>query len=228
MQHTLLLFDIDGTLLDSGGIGQHAMRTVGQETFEGKLDFKNVRFSGMLDPNIYQEAAQAGGLNDPQTHHQRFHDAYIEELTAELDRRSDESFILPGVIELLKATHAHDGTEMGLLTGNYAAAVPLKLRHAGIDIDRFAVTAFGNEAPTRRELVGLAMHKYQAIHNTPAQARRVIVIGDTPRDIDCAKANGCRVLAVATGRFTAQQLREAGADTVVDDLADASVLMAML
>src|SRR4029079_15724715 len=103
-----------------------------------------------------------------------------------------------GVAAALATIGGDASATLGLVTGNYARAVPLKLRAVGIDPAQFVVGAFGDDAPTRPELVRLAIDRWRArgAHPDPA---RVVVIGDTPRDVDCARKNGCRSVAVATG-----------------------------
>ncbi|XAL99718.1 HAD family hydrolase [Phycisphaeraceae bacterium D3-23] len=228
MDHTLFLFDIDGTLLDTGGVGQRAMRTVATQSFGGKLDFGPIRFGGMLDPDIFHEAAGHGGLEDAASHHQRFHDAYLPLLAAELAQIDRSSTLLPGVIDLLDRLEREVSAVLGVVTGNYAAAAPIKLEHAGIATQRFTVTGFGDQAPTRPLLVRHAMDQYAMLHGQPARPERTIVIGDTPRDIDCAKANGCVAVAVATGRFPAEELRTHGADIVLDNLSDPNAILSLL
>ena len=124
---------------------------------------------------------------------------------------------LPGVAAALAALGADDTATLGLVTGNYARAAPLKLHAAGINPAQFVVGAFGGDAPTRAGLVRLAMRRWDARGGKP-DPRHVVVIGDTPRDVDCAKQNGCRSIAVATGNHTTDQLAATGADAVLPDL----------
>ncbi len=229
MPPTLLLFDIDGTLLDTGGVGRRVMRTVGEREFAGRLNFDPIRFGGMLDPDIFAQAALHGGLTDADTHHQRFHDAYLPALATELQTLAPGQTLLPGIRELLGRLMAEpERSALGMVTGNYPGAADLKLRHAGLDPAAFRFTGFGDQAPTRAGLVVRAMLQYEAAYGSPADPERTIVIGDTPRDIDCAKDNGCVAFAVATGRASAAELREHGADIVVDNLLDPGPLLALI
>ena len=230
----LLLFDIDQTLLDTAGAGRRAMQQVAAELFGAALSFDGVSFSGKLDPVIFTEAATRCGLDDIAGGEQRFRQRYVRELALELQRGEANVRALPGVLDLLEAlgdgqARAVDGARrvLGLLTGNYAAAVPLKLRAVDIEPEWFAITAFGDEAPTRPDLVRLAMERF-ARQCGPVDPQRVIVIGDTPKDVHCAKENGCVAFAVATGEFTADQLRQSGADVAVNDLRDPAPLFELL
>ena len=125
---------------------------------------------------------------------------------------------LEGVAELVRALAGEPGVELGLLTGNYPATGRLKVRHAGLDPDVFKVNAFAMDGVTRRDLPPVALQRYAERHGSPLDPARAIIIGDTPKDVDCALHNGCRVLGVATGEFSADDLRACGAHHVVDKL----------
>ena len=156
-----------------------------------------------------REAAGRLGHHDPSHLHPEFRDAYLAELARELDLGERRPILLPGVLAALAAFRDDPIATLGLVTGNYGRAVPLKLRAAGIDPEQFVVGAFGDDAPTRPDLVRLAMEQWRARGAEP-DPRRVVVIGDTPRDVDCAKKNGCRSVAVATGRHTVEELEAGG------------------
>ena len=226
----LLLFDIDGTLLDTKGAGRRAMERVAAELFGEGFSFDAVSFGGNLDPSIFREAAAANGLNgDHDEAHKAFHAAYIPALAAELASASDalRCEALVGVHEALEQCRTwvnHGVATLGCLTGNYTAAAPVKLHHVGIDATQFTITAFGDEAPTRPGLVEVALTKHRHGSSRPIDPRQVVVIGDTVRDVDCAKAHGCVAYAVCTGAGTRDALIEAGADVVVEDLTDLTPL----
>lgn len=224
----LLLFDLDGTLMDTRGAGLRAMRAVGAALFGDALNFDAVQFGGMLDPLIFAQAAAAGGLADAEQHHDRFRDAYAAALPGELSSQDGASMILPGVLALLDAIEARSPDHLALLTGNYALTGQIKLRHANIDPGRFCLHAWGDLAPTRAGLVAWAMNQFAQRTGQPTDPKRVIVIGDTPRDIACAHAHGCTALAVATGRFSVEQLRAHGPDILLDDLSDLDRVLGLL
>ncbi len=229
---TLLLFDIDGTLLRTNGAGRQAMCNAAAQLFGEAFTFDGISFGGRLDPAIFAEAAQRNALNDHETHHHQFRDLYLNELACALGNSETGRLALPGVLDLLdtlrRRIDAGERLAIGLLSGNYQQAAPLKLAAAGIDIDWFTITAFGDEAHSRPDLVALAMQRYAATTGAPPDPKRVIVIGDTPHDIDCAAAHGCVAFAVATGPFKADELEAAGADIVVQDLADPTALLTLL
>ncbi|MCX5661310.1 MAG: HAD hydrolase-like protein [Planctomycetota bacterium] len=227
---TLLLFDIDGTILRTGGAGMRAMSRVAARLFGDHFTWEGIDSGGHLDPLIFAEAAAINGLGDDPAHHERFHDHYVVELREELRRSTIE--IMPGIHGLLAALREREAAArdivMGCLTGNYTRAVPLKLASVGVQSDWFRVCAFGDEGRTRPDLVALAMRKYEAHTGHKAHPRRVIVIGDTPRDVACAHAHDCLVLAVATGSYTVEKLVAAGADRAVESLADPRPLLEMI
>lgn len=232
MDRILLLFDIDGTLMKSGGAGMRAMFHVGDELFGKHFNWEGIEAGGHLDPLIFAEAAVNNGLDDDPGHHQRFHDAYIKRLAHEFEQSLHLIETMPGVHEILQLLHERQTRQndivMGLLTGNYTKAVPIKLKSIGVDMNWFDITAFGDEAPSRPDLVAVAMNKYQAMTGHSAHPHGVIVIGDTPRDIACAHAHGARVLAVGTGGYDLKQLEACHADAVAEDLSNPGPLLAMI
>jgi len=222
----LTLFDLDGTLMLTGGAGLRAMACVALDLFGDQFSFDGVVAGGGLDPCIFAEAALQSNLRgDHDSHHRRFRDAYLVRLRDELEANPGHIEVLPGVHEALDAVETRSDLALGILTGNYRDAAPIKLAAAGLDIDRFEVGAFGDEAPTRPEMVGLAMRRFESAFGAAIDPAHVVVIGDTPRDVDCAKRNGCVAFAVATGKCNAAMLHDAGADIVVDSLADPTPLL---
>ncbi|HEX3594806.1 MAG TPA: HAD family hydrolase [Polyangiaceae bacterium] len=220
----LVLFDIDGTLLRSQGLGSGAMERAGRKLLGPGFSLEGIDFGGALDPWIYGQAVIRMGREDAHALHDAFHDAYLVELGLSLERRERLPSIIPGVEEALLGLADKAHLTLGLVTGNYSRAAPLKLRAAGLDPARFVVGAFGEDGPTRPELVRIAMEQWAA-RGFAAHPERVVVIGDTPRDVDCARKNGCRSIAVATGWHSLEQLEATGADHVVPDLGDLSALL---
>jgi len=233
MNTTLVLFDVDGTLLLTGKAGMRAMHWVGSQLFGDRFTWDGVEEAGHLDPLILAEALENNGYDRNHTgHHEAFENSYLSQLQKELNANPEAVDALPGVHETLallrQRREARGDVVLGLLTGNYTRAVPIKLGAVGIDPGWFEITAFGDEACTRADLVELAMNKYQTRYGQTIHPRRVIIIGDTPRDIACAKAHGCVAFAVATGRYSTEHLHETGADIVVKDMGDPKVLMAAI
>jgi phosphoglycolate phosphatase-like HAD superfamily hydrolase len=214
----LLLFDIDGTLMLTGGEGLRGMERAGLLVCGERFSLKTISTSGGLDPLIYKEATALAGIEDAHRFHDDFRETYLQELQAGLAANPDKVHLLPGVEPLLRRLRGHPDVTLGLVTGNYTAAVPIKFAAVGLDPAWFPITGFGDEAPDRPAMVRLAIDRYRKRTGQAIGGRDVIVIGDTPHDITCAHANGCLCLAVATGMYKSDTLRKAGADYVLEDL----------
>jgi phosphoglycolate phosphatase-like HAD superfamily hydrolase len=199
------------------------MTRAGRAVLGESFSLEGIDFAGALDPWIYSEAARRMGYAGAAERHDAFRDAYLIELERELSLGASRPHVLPGVFEILERLEESAGVTLGLVTGNYRRAVPLKFRSVGLSVARFPFGAFGDDADTRARLVRLAMTEWAEAGGS-GDSRDTIVIGDTPRDVRCAQENGCRCLAVATGRDSADNLARAGADAVARDLTDADVL----
>jgi phosphoglycolate phosphatase len=224
----LVLFDVDGTLLLTGGAGMRAMKAAAEELFGLSFRWDGIVVAGHLDPLIFAEAAVLNGLGGDPIHHARFRRRYLEVLPGELSRSGEAVRAMPGVHASLAQLRADGAATLGLLTGNYAEAIPIKLAAVDIEPAWFEVTAFGDEADSRPDLVAVAMAKQERRTGAPVDPRRVVIVGDTPRDVECAHAHGCFAFAVATGSYSAEALAAAGADRVVGDLGDPTPLLETL
>ena len=210
---TLVLFDIDGTLLTSAAAGREAIRTAFGEVF-GTVDvFDAVRFDGKTDPQIVRELCAAAGMSARAT--SEAVDAllarYVALLEEELVRREGLVRSLPGVPALLDALDAAGDVCVGLLTGNVAPGARLKLAAAGLDFARFRVGAYGSDSAHRPDLPPIAVERAAAVMGRIPQGQEIVIIGDTPADVTCGAALGVRAVAVATGSYTEDELRNAGA-----------------
>ncbi|MEM7627136.1 MAG: HAD hydrolase-like protein [Planctomycetota bacterium] len=231
MPRTMFLFDVDCTLVQSDGLASRVLHATAERLFDGALTYRRRCLAGQVDLALFQEAAELSGFTPGPGDHDRLIEAYTAALGQAVDAEPGAMRALPGTRELLADLHERvragngEGPVLGCLTGNYAAAARIKLRAAGFDPDLFTVNAFGDEAATRPGLTELALRRYEAAHGQAADPQRVFVIGDTPHDIDCAHAHGCVAIAVATGRFSRQELEVAGADVVAADLTDPAVVL---
>jgi phosphoglycolate phosphatase-like HAD superfamily hydrolase len=224
----LLLFDIDGTLLLTERAGVQAMQQAGRELFGERFTLEHVSLAGRLDPLIWRDGMLAAGFAADEEQHARFQVAYERALVTRL-RTRPTARALPGVLALLEHLRGLEDTTLGLVTGNYAATGSIKLRAAGIDPAWFPVAAWGGDGAHRRELPPVAMRRFAERAGRPIDAARVVVIGDTPSDIDCAHASGCRAVAVATGpSFTAAALLPHEPDLLLEDLSDSRPLLTWL
>jgi phosphoglycolate phosphatase len=228
MKPALLLFDIDGTLLLSGRAGLRAMTRAFADTFGITDAFRGEHFGGRTDSYLVSKALRAAGLPDTVEQHERFRANYIPLLAEEIQHPgTGHKGLMPGARELLEALEDHDHLHLALLTGNYREAADVKLQHFELG-DFFEWGAFSDDAADRNALVPIARSRAET-YDIPAEAiERVIVIGDTPHDIECARVADARCIAVATGGFTVEQLREAGADEVLPDLSDTQRVLSLL
>jgi phosphoglycolate phosphatase-like HAD superfamily hydrolase len=221
----LILFDIDGTLLLAQGLGTTAMAATGRAMFGPDFSLDGVDIAGRIDPQIFTDAALANGVSDPEVHHRDFRTSYTQTLGEHL-LAHDGGIVLPGVEALLDTLEAHDDVTLGILTGNYPESGRLKILAAEIDPARFEVSAWGSDGAHRRDLPAVAMARYESRHGRPITPEQVVIIGDTPHDVDCARASGCRVLAVATGpSYTYEDLAATEPDLLLADLSDTDAVV---
>ena len=224
---SLILFDVDGTLLLTGGAGSRCIRWACLRVLGEEFEWNPV-VAGRLDQRIYLDLAAACGIAGAGEKFDEYKAVYLAELQAELSQRRDDVTIMPGVRELLAELDARADVVVGLLTGNFQRATELKLSAARLDQSLFKVGAFAEDGDERSDLVPVAMRKYERLTGEVMTPDRVILIGDTPRDIECACQAGCRVLAVATGHYSLEALQAENPDAAVATLEDAAPLWAML
>ncbi|MFG0327140.1 MAG: HAD family hydrolase [Phycisphaerales bacterium JB037] len=222
----LVLFDIDATLISTSRAGMHAMLDAGRSLFGDSFTIERTEFAGRLDPLIIADLLLHNGQEPTLERIERMTAGYA----SSLERRLAEPGVaraLPGVPQLLDALTGTPGVTIGLLTGNFEPTGRLKLTASGVDPDRFVISAWGSDSPskppTRNDLPRVAMDRYGLHAGTPIAGERVVVIGDTIHDIACARAHGCRVIGVATGQYRRDQL--AHADLPVDTLEDTGHLV---
>jgi phosphoglycolate phosphatase-like HAD superfamily hydrolase len=211
----LILFDIDGTML-AGGPAKDAFEAAMVETYGTMGDVGNVSFGGKTDPQIARELLTGAGF-DHRTVDEGLPDLwarYLENLENGLGERPMR--VLAGVRELLDALVALEDVAVGLVTGNIIDGARLKLGSAGL-WERFAIGGYGSDSEERDHLPGIALDRARNHWRAVLAAEQAVIVGDTPRDVKCARAGGTRVLAVATGRFSAAELAATGADHVVED-----------
>jgi len=216
---TLLLFDIDGTLLLSGGAGLRALNRTFEELFGVASGFDGIPVAGRTDALLLRDAAARAEVRLDEAARQRFHDRYCDLLADEIAPPNPRKRLMPGVARLIPALAGRDELTVALLTGNFARAARIKLEHFGL-WRHFRGGAFGDDAPDRDGLVPVALSRVMTAAGARVAAADAIVIGDTPLDVQCAQVAGARSIAVETGSFDASALRAQGADEVLPDLAD--------
>lgn len=225
---SLILFDIDGTLLLSGGAGVRAMTRAFKEVFGVANAFAKADVAGRTDTFLLSAALERAGLPDTPELHARFRDAYVPLLREEMAQPAQgRCGLMPGISQLLEALRLREAAHVALLTGNFEKAAYTKLGHFGID-EYFAWGVFGEESADRNELARVAKRRAEQRAIPPASVERAIVVGDTPHDVACARAIGARVIAVATGNYSVDALRAAGADIALDDLSDTAAILLVI
>ncbi len=225
----IVLFDIDGTILWTDGAGRRALNLALREVFDcvGPPDH---RFDGKTDPQIVREMLHASGIADAEIERQQdgLLALYLAALETELRHRNAVR-LFDGVPELLDALEARSDIVLGLLTGNLRRGAELKLAAAGIDMARFRVGAFGCDHPDRPALPAIAQQRARALLGVDVPGDAMIVIGDTPADLECGRAIGARAIGVATGRYPVAELGRHQPAAVFENLVDtAAVLDAIL
>lgn len=218
------LFDIDGTLLASGGAGKAAMDAALASEFGIQEPIDQVQMSGRTDRAIARDQFRLHQIEESAKNWQRFIDAYLGHLPQMLAQRPGR--VLPGIQALL-LTLKQRGAATGLLTGNVARGAETKLRHFGI-VEHFQFGAYGDDHFSRDEVAQRAWERILAVVGDHVTAENVWVIGDTPLDVQCARAIGARAVAVATGVHTVEQLRDSQPDLLFADLSDAAPLLRMM
>lgn len=226
LPETLVLFDIDGTLLDTQDAGVEAYVRAGRKIFEVDFQFQGVPLHGRLDQENYADAvARHRPEVDHLEHQAAFRQAYAEALATIADERN--GFLpCPGVAEFVARLDGDGSLAVGLLTGNWEETGRFKIRRSGLDDQVYRCNAFADDGRHRDELVPIARGRFAERYGQPP--RRVVVVGDTPRDVACALAGDAVPLAVSTGVFNQAELEASGAHLTVKSLEDHDLLVAFL
>jgi phosphoglycolate phosphatase len=216
----LVLFDIDGTLVLTGGAGLRAMTRACTEVVGHADALDGIPVAGRTDWIILHDTLTRLGRELDRDLFDRLRDRYVDYLRHEiLQPGKGFNGALPGVPDLLASLHGRDDVYLGLLTGNFAAGARIKLER--FDLWRyFRCGAYGDDAPDRNALVPVAVERAAACGIPSLPPADVVVVGDTPHDVACARAAGATAIGVATGGYTADELRACGADVVFDTLRD--------
>ena len=230
----LILFDIDGTLLWTNGAGRRAIHRALLDEMGTAGPIDGYRFDGKTDPQIVRELLELAGHPEcsSETRITAVCTRYVELLTAELAKPTQATRMYPGIQELLTALEPYEAQAralVGLLTGNVQLGAALKLRSAGLDPARFAVGAFGSDSHHRPDLPAIAAKRAEQRTGRRFTGDDIVIVGDTPDDVACARPMSARTVGVGTGFYSAAALRDAGANHAFDNLGNtAAVLQALL
>ncbi len=223
----LLLFDIDLTLISTDGAGRRAMNRAFSDLFGKQNGLDQVSFAGRTDPAIFREGMAHLGEEWTQDAQNRFQRRYLDLLHAEVQKPAPGRHLKPGVPELLDILAERSDVTLALLTGNWAEGARIKLEHFNIH-HYFEFGAFSDDSAIRSDLPGVAAARYREKYGAEINPSDVFVIGDTPRDVECARPFGAVAVAVATGFSTLEELSAAQPDFLFQDLSDADKFLALL
>ena len=211
----LLLFDIDGTLVNTGGAGVESLKATVRNRFGAGDDLRDIEIAGKTDRAIIRDILRKYRVGPTEEKITSFAREYIDGLLPCLSRRRGR--VLPGVQQLLKRLKPQPHIVLALLTGNLQEGARLKLQHYGL-WDFFEFGAFADDHHDRNELGAFARKRAQLKHGHDFDAADIDVIGDTNHDIACGKAFGARTIAVATGSWSRERLQGCTPDFLFDDL----------
>jgi phosphoglycolate phosphatase-like HAD superfamily hydrolase len=218
----ICFLDIDGTLVSTGGAGQAAfVVTLDKDYGIRDATSSGVSFAGRSDRAIAADLLALHGLEPTPELWQDFRAAYVRRLAEVLPIYKGR--VLPGVVPLLETLAQRGDTALGLITGNVAQAAEHKLRHYEL-WDWFSFGGYGDEHPDRNDIAAAALAAGR-IHLNGTPHRELVVIGDTPNDIRCARSIGARCVAVPTGNTSIDALRSAEPDVLVETLEDSAPIL---
>ena len=212
----LVLFDIDGTLIQSGGAGEKAFARVCATEFGIPDGTARLSFAGRTDPSIVREFFNLHQIPATPENFDRFFGRYVFCLDFMLGQLAGR--VLPGVEHMITAMKTMpEPPLLGLLTGNIRLGAEIKLSHYGL-WKHFWMGGFGDDDEDRNKIAAVARDRGSKFLRRKLTGEEILVIGDTPRDVECGRAIGAKVLAVATGMYSAEKLRGEKADWTVETL----------
>lgn len=228
MKPTLILFDIDGTLLAPAGLGRVAVEKALAELFDASIPPGGVVFAGSTDWRILEQILLPLGYTPTQVADwmPRFAEAITRHMVANVHRHAVRP--LPGTLDLVAALADDPRVCLGLLTGNVGQSAPVKLKAAGFDPAHFLVGAFGHEAADRSELPPLALRRARERWDTDFPPERIVIVGDTPNDVICTRSVQGRAVAVLTGSYDRATLAAENPYAILEDLTDRRAVEAAL
>ena len=222
LQKRLYLFDIDGTLITSGGAGVTSFSEAVKDLCGSVSPLEGINFAGNTDTGIARSVLLAAGMEPSQGNIMALLDAYLGKLSERIHLH--QGGLLPGIIPLLESMNERPDCVLALLTGNLAAGAEVKLSHYGV-WHYFGFGAYADDHHIRNELGPVAMNRALREHGEEFTPDRIYVIGDTPRDIECGKAFGALTVGVATGHYSREELASHTPDFLFDNLSDLDAVM---
>jgi phosphoglycolate phosphatase-like HAD superfamily hydrolase len=224
----LFLFDVDGTLINAHGAGRLALTRAMRTVYGAAPLFEEYDPRGRTDPEIVSGVMRAAGVPDDVIHEglDACLDTYVHNLNALIANRHPVD-VMPGIPEIVRALIAREGALVGLLTGNIERGARAKLQPTGL-LPYFRIGAFGSDDADRRRLPGIARVRARAVAGHEVPFHHMVIIGDTPLDIDCARACGAVAVAVGTGFHTTAELAACSPDLLFSDFSDVNATLLAL
>jgi len=222
----LIFFDIDGTLISAGGAGTRSLNKAFEEVLGIKEAFKNFEMAGKTDIQIIKEGLKLLGIkNNSNVLISQIIESYIKNLKHEINNNSKH--LKPGVKYFIEFLYYDFKYPLGLLTGNLESGAKIKLEPFGLN-SFFSFGAFGSDHEDRNFLLPIGIERFISKFNLKVHFHQCIVIGDTPRDVTCAKIYGAKAIAVATGPYSVDELKKTDADIVVENLTEINKILPLL
>ena len=225
----IVLFDIDGTMLWTDGTGRRSMERALEKVFGSSGD-SSYRYDGKTDRQIAREQMLAVGIDDDVITERMDDviDAYVAGLNSEFEADASAAKLCGGIPELLDALEKDPDVRLGLLTGNIEQGARCKLRAVGIDFDRFRINAFGCDHASRPELPAIAQKRAIDLLGVDVSGEQMVIIGDTPADIECGRSLNVRAIGVATGRYDVNELSKHNPAAVFENLENTDAVVAAI
>jgi len=220
----LILFDIDGTLIDSGGAGTRSLNLAFEKMFSIRNAFNGISMAGKTDTQIMKEGLLKHGISTD-GNLGAIIKSYLKHLQKEIN--NDRKHVKPGINEILEKLSLIRDAALGLLTGNLESGARIKLEPFKLN-RYFPAGAFGSDDEDRNNLLPVAINRFEELFQKKIDIDECVIVGDTPRDVECAHIYGAMCIGVATGPYSFESLVEAGADYVVEDLSDHHTLLQFL
>ncbi len=221
----LYLFDIDGTLITSGGAGEASLKEAVHDFCGKEVDFTAVTFAGNTDTGIARHLLRTAGMELTEGNIMGLLNCYLLHLAERISLHDGQ--LLSGIIPLLEKMRERSDCVLALLTGNLVAGAKIKLSHYGV-WHYFEFGAFADDHHERNKLGPVAMARALKLQGKEFPPERIYVIGDTPRDIECGKVFGAKTVAVATGHNSREELATHTPDFLFDDLSDADAILSVI
>lgn len=225
MEPVFVLFDIDGTLVSLDGAGSRSLNRAMEELLQVTDGFRDIDFAGKTDLQIIREGLDTLGLADRDDLMHSLLERYLLQLRSEVS--TGRGHVKSGVRELLAALRELEGIYLGLLTGNAETGARLKLEPFGLN-QYFQIGAFGSDSEDRNLLLPIAVQRLQESESISVSHDRCVVVGDTPKDVECAYVHGASSIAVATGTYSLQELEKTDAELITADLANTEKILAWI